>query len=200
MNLGFDLDEVISKTAHMAIDYCNYELGTNAKVEDLNHFWFQKNIFTANEEKQKAMCSAMTWAVHSEDMLATVKPYKNAVKCLNILNKSGHKIYIITKREHDFKDSTATWLCHNNIPFTKLVMTDGNEKGQHIKKYKLDCYVDDCLPNLEEMAQAQLRWRKGLMVLTRPWNSWLNFNPDIITRVNTWQDIIRNIEIGNRLK
>ncbi len=200
MNLGFDLDEVISKTAHMAVDYCNYELGTKIMVEDLVYFFFQENIFTADDVKQKAICNAMSWAIHSEAMLATSKPYKNAVKYLNLLNKLGHKIYIITKREQLFKDTTAVWLHRNNIPFNELVMTDGEEKSSYVKKYNLDCYVDDFLPNLEEMAQSQLRWRKGLMLFTRPWNSWMLTNPDIITRVNTWQDIMRKVEQGNRLK
>lgn len=200
MLLGFDLDEVICKTADMAFNYMNNEFESKISTDVLKHFYFDKNTYSTDATLNKAIADCLLWAVFDGRMLSTIEPYEDAVRILQRFRKMGHKIFIITKRELKHEGLTNMWLYKHNVPFDKLIVTDGAHKGVYAKMYNLDCFVDDLYSNLEEMSTYKHRWKKGLMLMTRRWNVDERIDYTKYTRVNSWVDIMRHIEIGNRFK
>jgi len=200
LNLGFDLDEVICKTAEMALHHLNDIFNYEYSFDALNNFCFEENSFSNKEDEQRIMVECLLWAIKDPVMMSSVKPYKEAVKAIKFLKHQGHKIFIVTKRGKDLKEITEKWLILNNVKYDKLIITDVKNKGDAILKYKLDCFVDDLEDNLYDLFKAQPRWNKGLMLLTKPWNVGEYIDKSKFIRVNNWQDILRNINVGNRLK
>lgn len=200
MNIGFDLDEVIAQTAKMALDHLNDVFECEYEFEALRSFNFSENSFSDEKEEQDAAVACLLWAIYDEKMLYRIKPYKEAVKALTTLNHRGHKIFIVTKRANSLKSMTGEWLRVNDIPFYKLVHTNDEPKSKYTLKYNLDCFVDDLESNLLDLYKNQARWKKGLMLMTRPWNEDNYIDRSKFIRVTNWADITRGIDIGNRLK
>lgn len=200
MNLGFDLDEVIGQTAQMAMDHMNEKFQCSFTTDILESFYFDENVYSEDPDEQKAAVETLLNAVFDVEMMATVKPFPNAAKVLQKLKHQGHKIFIITKRHAEHADMTARWLRKHNIPYDKLVVTHLQDKGVFAKRFQLDFFLDDLEENLYEMYYAQARWRKGLFLMTRPWNDGKYIDTSKITRLNNWSEVFKAISIGNRLK
>lgn len=200
MNLGFDLDEVIAKTAHMAINHLNTLYECELSIDIFENFWFKENTYSIDDTVNKAAIDSLEWSVRDEQMLSLVEPYTEAVRVLNIFRKMGHKIFIITKREKELKEMTTFWLHKHKIPFDKLIVTNHEPKSTFARKYRLDCFVDDLVSNLEDMYKGKAAWRKGLMLMTKPWNEKHYIDTSKFIRANDWNDILQNIQIRNRLK
>ncbi len=200
MNFGFDLDEVIAKTAHMAVGHLNDVFNCSYGIEVLKSFQFDENIFSENEEEQLAVVETLIWAVTDKKMMSSVKPYDDAVRVINDLKHQGHKIFIITKRPKEHTGMTSRWLHTHRVSFDKLVLTGLEDKGIFTKKLNLDCFVDDLEDNLYSMYNAKRRWNKGLILMTKPWNEDNVIDGSKFSRANDWVDIRKFLSIGNRLK
>lgn len=200
MHLGFDLDEVIAKTAHMAVDHLNtlYECGFGIDV--FENFRFNENSYSTDETVNEAAIKCLEWAVRDEQMLSTVDPYPEAIRTLNIFRRMGHKIFIITNRNKELKEITTLWLNKHRVPFDQLVLTDNEPKSTFARQYRLDCFVDDLIDNLEDMQKGKSPWRKGLVLMTRPWNEKKPIDATKFIRAYDWNDILQNVQIRNRLK
>lgn len=200
MNLGFDLDEVIAQTAQMALNHLNEVFECYYEFDALRSFQFSENFFSDKKVEQDAVVECLIWAVSDEKMMYKVKPYKEAVKALTLLKHQGHKIFIVTKRPSSMKSMTAEWLKVNDIPFNKLIHTNHKPKSEYTLKYSLDCFVDDLESNLLDLYKNQARWKKGLMLMTKPWNENDYIDRSKFIRVNNWTDVLKGVDIGNRLK
>jgi uncharacterized HAD superfamily protein len=200
MNLGFDLDEVIAQTAGMAVEYLNYKFDCKFGIEVFRNFKFEKNLYSGDFEKQRLAVEALTHAVTDKELMSTIKPYKEAIKVLNTLKRSGHKIFIITKREKALTGMTNSWLHKYNISFDKLVLTNTESKSSLAKQLKLDFFIDDLEDNLYEMYKAKARWKKGLVLMTRPWNENDYIDTSKFIRIEKWDEVLKIVSQGNRLK
>lgn len=200
MNLGFDLDEVIGQTAQMAINHMNDVFQCNFSTDILKSFYFDENEFSDDPDEQQAVVDTLLNAVFNRELMATVEPYPEAVKILNKLKHQGHKIFIITKRPTSDEEMTVNWLHTHNIPYDRLALTQHEGKGVAAKKFKLDFFVDDLEDNLYELYSSQARWSKGLFLMTRPWNRDNYIDTTRITRLDDWNDILKAVSIGNRLR
>lgn len=200
MNLGFDLDEVISHTATMSINHVNDIFECNLDINVFNEYWFDKNKYSDDPEIQKAAVECLEWTINDEKMMMSIEPVEDSIRVLNLFRKMGHKIFILTKRPDILKESTVKWLQQNRIPYDKLALTNGEGKDFWARRWKLDCFVDDLEENLYSMYNGKMRWRKGLMLMTRPWNENSYIDSSKFIRVNNWNDILQQIQIGNRLR
>ena len=200
MNLGFDLDEVIAKTAHMSVSHLNEIFECDLDIEVFENFWFRDNTYDEDERINTAAVQCLEWSVKDARMLSSVEPYPEAIKVLNIFRKMGHKIFIVTKREKYLKEDTVKWLHTHKIPFDKLIVTNHEPKSTFARKYRLDCFVDDLEENLEELYKNKATWKKGLMLMSRPWNVNRFIDKSKFIRVDNWNDVLKVIQVQNRFK
>ena len=125
------------------------------------------------------------------------EPVENAITVLQKLKRAGHKIYFITSRPKQNQPLTFKWLRQNDIPFDGLEVI-GHEypKGMYGHKLQLDMFVDDLEKHLESMLHYKKRWRKGLLLLDKPWN--MSYDGSRFVKVENWQEILRHVGIANR--
>ena len=198
MNLGFDFDEVIAQMSLMAINYANDALGTDYTIDVFKNFMFEDNLYFEDEEKQNTMIALLTEAINKEECTSGILPYDGAVKNLQRLKRQGHDIYIITRRPKNLFDVTSHWLLKHKIPCDKLVLTDNKCKGESAVRFRLDMFVDDLEQNLYDMYSNKNRWRKGLLLMTRPWNRDKYIDASKFIRIHTWDDILNQVNKKNR--
>lgn len=198
MRLGFDLDEVVVDLVTEMENYLGVNYGLEWTIHDFVKFDIMECNFHYEPEVNGRIQKDLKTMANDADFQFAAKPYPEAQKALQLLRKAGHKIVFITSRPKQNQPLTFRWLRQHDIPFDVLEVIGHDEpKGPYGLKYKLDMYVDDCLPHLESMWQYKKRWRKGLLLLDKPWNTEFVDKTKYL-RVQNWREILRHVGIANR--
>ncbi len=200
MRLGFDIDEVVCDL----ISYlCNY-LTENYRVSWEPGCWTTYSLIDCdysgcNDKKFNNRVAIDLWnRVFDLNFLMGCDAVKGAVKSLQLLKRHGHALHYITTREKDKEYLTIKWLQSKGIPFDSVHHVGSiGEKGALGKSLNLDFFVDDLEKNLSSMLSHKKRWKKGLVLLDKPWNS--NYYDDNkFIKLENWEQIIRHLGINNR--
>jgi len=198
MRLGFDLDEVVVDLTPEFEKYLAANYGIDWPAECFIYYNFNDCAFSHDEELNTRIIDDMNKVVREPDLLSQAEPVLDAREVLHKLRRIGHKLYFITSRPKQLQPATFKWLRNNDIPFDKLVVAGPSEpKGQYGLRFKLDMYVDDLEKNLESMWVYKKRWRKGLILLDRPWNN-AYYDGSRFIKLENWQEILRHVGIQNR--
>jgi len=151
-----------------------------------------------DKENNQKIIDDMLYRITQPDFMSEAAPYGEAVSVLTELKRRGHKIYFITSRPKQLQPDTFKWLRKHGIPFDGLkVLGKKIPKGVYGRNLHLDMFVDDLPENLESMWKFKRRWRKGLLLLDRPWNKG-KLDGTRFKRMNDWQDILRHVGVQNR--
>lgn len=206
MRLGFDLDGVVVNFQQGISDHLKEEFGIEWEESDFTEFWIEDTVFDPDNEKRNRKIQESCVRTMFEDMYQyKVPPYKDAVKAIKQLKKGGNTIHFITARHTEHRYETAKWLRKYKIPFDSLnhVGSDRDEgdhtveKGMIGRALNLDFYIDDEERHLESMIRYKKRWRKGLVLLDKPWNSAYIDGSKFI-RLKNWKEVLRHLGIQNR--
>jgi len=199
MRLGFDLDEVIVNLTAEFERYLKDTYKIEWPIDCFVSYHFDECVFVPDdEEKNNIVVADLLQQVKDPDVYLNAKPYKDAAQVLTELKRRGHKIYLISSRPKQLQPTTFKWLRNNDIPFDDLkVIGRSVPKGFYGRKLYLDSFVDDYEPNLESLLKYKSRWRKGLMLMDRPWNRG-SIDGSKFKRIHNWQEILRHIGISNR--
>lgn len=198
MHFGFDLDEVVVDLTKEIEEYLLVAYGIKWPVECFVKYDFLDCEFSDNEEENLRIRDELVHLVNNAEFQFTAKPVNKAQESLQAIKRAGHKIYFITCRPKQNQPLTFRWLRQNGIPFDGLYML-GNaaDKGHYAKLLRLDMYVDDLEKHLESMWSVKNRWRKGLLLLDKPWNSE-SIDGSKFKRVKSWKEILRHVGVQNR--
>lgn len=199
MRLGFDLDEVVVNLTAEFDKYLQEAHGIEWPAECFVSYSFEDCVFVPDDEEKNAeIVRDMLKQVSKPDLCSRAEPHEDAVRVLTELRRRGHKIYFISSRPKQLQPITFKWLRKHNVPFDDLkVIGQRVPKGAYGRKLHLDMFVDDLEINLESMLKFKRRWRKGLLLLNRPWNRG-PVDETKFVRVNNWQEILRHVGIQNR--
>jgi uncharacterized HAD superfamily protein len=200
MRLGFDVDEVICALCDVMVEWMNNEYGIDWCAEDFKIFALDKNIYSEDLEFNDKITAGLLDLVFDLDFQSTAEPTEGAPEFIKELKKRGHSIHYITCRKHGAEDVTAKWLREHNIPFDSvhhLGATLNVEKGMLGRALNLDFYMDDLEKHLLSMYVHKKRWRKGLMLWTRPWNEY-SLDTSKFARADKWADVLRHLGIHKR--
>ena len=142
MNIGVDIDNVLTNTTECVIDYINERIpNLNLKMEDIKDYWmesalppeFQWIVETAFEDKR---------------MWKNVKMIDGAAEVLEKLYKEGHAIYFATATTAENFRKKISFLSRNLSFFPEGYV---KQHAISIKKKQLlnvDVMIDDYLNNL----------------------------------------------------
>ena len=198
MKLGFDLDEVVVDLTTEFEKYLDINYGIEWPIECFVYYNFVKCVFHHDEEFNARIVEDMLKVANSAEFQYQAEPFPDAVDVLQRLKRAGHKIYFITSRPRQNQPLTFKWLRKYDIPFDGLeVIGHGEHKGFYGRRLNLDMFVDDLLKHLESMVAYKKRWRKGLLLLDKPWNNDYSDSTKF-TRVYNWKEILRHVGIANR--
>lgn len=200
MKLGFDIDEVVCDLTSCLTKYIKENYGCDWALEDWHDYDLGDYDYTGcgDEETNERIIADLWDRSYDFGFLNTCQPIEGAVKALKSLKKRGHTLHYITTREKGKEHLTISWLREHSIPFdTVHHVGHGGEKGFVGRALNLDFFVDDLEKNLKSMLRYKKRWKKGLVLLDKPWNRTL-YDGSKFIKLNNWKQIIRHIGIHNR--
>lgn len=148
MRIGLDLDNVI-------LDTDKYLLEEMLK-EDKN----KRNSGIINQNADYILSGMFDWSKDEIDSFLTnnmehvasiSKTFDNVKEYIDLLLSEGYEIYIITNRSSkQYKDpygTTIKSLKDNEINYTKLIVTETNNKVEECINNKIDIMFDDRYSN-----------------------------------------------------
>lgn len=148
MRIGLDIDNVILNTDEVLLEMF--------KEEDKH----KRNNGIVNIDADYIMSSMFDWTKEEiddflennmEEIAKSLIPLKNAKKYMDLLIKEGHELYLISNRAYpQYKNplkTTQDSLLKNGINYTKLILTDTNDKSREVLENKIDIFVDDRASN-----------------------------------------------------
>jgi len=160
MNIGIDIDGVLTdiQSYNMKHAPAFFLKKFGKEVKDAGKYDI-RDIFDCSQEELIAY-----WKKYLLRYAVTEPAYKNAKKVIRKFRKSGHKIYIITKRvftcQNDFLGKlmrfiVRNWLWRNGIRYDEIVFCDNDipdSKGTACRTKNIDIMIDDEIVNIEAIA------------------------------------------------
>ena len=144
MNIGIDIDNVISDYDNCFIEECLKHDKTlkNSGIINSN----SANIFGMFDwTPEEADCF---YRNNAERIAVNLKPVQHSKEYIDKLKADGHKIIIITARDNDDYINphtlTKTWLSENHICYDKLIITKTtSEKVEKCLENNINIMIDD---------------------------------------------------------
>jgi len=202
MRLGFDIDEVVCLLSQRIADELSeeYEL-TKKESLDLIFKFIEDYNFKINDVHGHVdeVTQFFLEKAYNEKTLLSAPVDKEAQKIIRMLKHNSHSIHFITSRSEAFKDITINWLRKNKLVFDSVHFVGHNgEKGQIARLLNLDFFLDDLEKSLYSLYKYKKRWRKGLCLLDKPWNT-AYIDGSKFLRLKNWKAVQRHLGIHNRI-
>jgi len=178
MNLGFDIDGVISDFVENFVKVVKKHYDVNLKEGDIYCHDLNLVLGIGKQERNRLI---------RETLSENLKLLPDVKETLQKLSSEGHQIVILTARFSNLIKVTKSWLKKKGIPYSQLIQLNEGEK--HLAKVDLDLVVED---NLED-AIGWSQKVKNVLVYDHPWNQSLNIK-GLVKRVYSWNDIYREIQ------
>lgn len=191
MNIGIDMDGVITDISRFIIDFgtkFRYENNINTEICE-NEYNEAKALGLTDEQSEKF------WNEYLPYYASKYAVRDFAPEVIKKLREHGHKIIIITARNEDglpketygtMKDMVKKWLNENQIEYDGLEFTVGSKLPYCIKN-DIDVMIEDSPYNILDIS-TQI----PILCFDNPYNKTLN--GDNITRVYSWYEILYKIE------
>ena len=205
MKLGFDIDGVVANTPLAMVTYINEKFNLNFTETVFKHHDVFSNTYVEDPEENEKIAGAMLKEVIlNADRMSKVEIYDDAVEAIRKLSRQ-HSIHFITSRPESQHQVTIKWLRANNIPFNTINSLGSDApgggkvgKGKTARSLNLDFFIDDSPTNLPDFYRYKKRWRKGIALLTKPWNENTTIDEGMFLRFNSWNEVIRHLGIHKR--
>ena len=178
MNIGFDIDGVISDFVKTFIELVEIKYGIKLNEEDI--YCHDLNLvlgITKNERNQ----------LITETLKKDLALNRGAKETLAKLFSEGHKIYLLTARYGALLEGTKTWLEKNGVTYSQLLHLCEGQK--YLADIDIDVIVEDCLLDALEWTQKT----KYVLLFDHPWNQTKNVKK-LVKRVRDWDEIYREIK------
>lgn len=196
MRIGFDLDEVVVSLTKEFEVYLKDKYNIYWPIEEFKFYGLNNCVYTDDKDRNKEIVAELMELADDPEFQLTAKPCEDAVRVLKAIKRTGHKIFFLSSRPKANYKNTILWLRKYNIPFDGVyIIGKQAEKGIYGRKLELDMYVDDLEFHLLNMYKHKRRWKKGLLLMSRPWNMD-SVDGSKIKRVENWESILRHVGIN----
>jgi uncharacterized HAD superfamily protein len=178
MNLGFDIDGVISDFVKSFAGVVKKHYGQIITEDDVYCHDLDLVLGITKEERNGLIRETL-----QEDLALNA----GARESIQKLYLNGHKIVILTARSRDLRKVTEDWLKSKSVSYSELIQLNEGEK--HLADVSLDVVVED---NLEDA----IGWSKKvrhILIYDHPWNQSFNVK-GLFKRVYNWNEILKEIE------
>lgn len=177
MNLGFDIDGVISDFVSTFIKLVYEKCKVTINENDI--YCHDLNLVLGIRKKD-------SYELIAETLKKDLALYSGAKETLEKLQLEGHKIYLLTARFGDLAEVTRLWLKEKGIPYTEILqLTEGKK---HQANINLDLIVEDCLLDALEWTQRV----NHILIFDHPWNQTKNVK-NLVKRVHSWDEIYKEV-------
>lgn len=148
MRIGIDIDNVILNTDEVLLEEFKKEDKNkrNKGIINKNADYLMSGMFDWSKEEVKSFLNE-----NMESIAKTLEPLENAKKYMDLLLEEGHELYLVSNRSYpQYKDALKTTedsLRKNGICYTKLILTETNDKSREVLENNIDIFVDDRFSN-----------------------------------------------------
>lgn len=185
MNIGIDIDNTITHTRELILDYVRIfaqENGLNTEV-DLGHYNLEDSLRWDMEVFKQFLTTYLS------DIYQYVVPKSYALEVIKDLHQR-HSIILITsrnQRNQTIKATTLEWLSRNQVEYDKLVMNN-TANMHHFSKLAscLDNNIDVMIEDHHELS-LELSGTIPVIMFDYPYNAHLDANN--IIRVRDWLEV-----------
>jgi hypothetical protein len=192
MNIGIDIDNTITNTREIILDYVlkfDQENGLQTKV-DLSQYSLEESLMWDAKLIKRFLKAYLA------DIYVSVRPKPYALEVIKDLHQH-HSIILITsrnQRDKSITESTLEWLSRHQLSYDKLVMNN-TENMHHFSKLAacMENNIDLMIEDHHDLA-LELSHKIKVLMFDYPYNAHLDVNN--ITRVKDWlevKDIITDI-------
>ena len=178
MNLGFDIDGVISDFVRTFIELVKKRYDLVIKEADIYCHDLDLVLGISKEERNELI---------RETLQENLALNADAKKTMEKLYSENHQIFILTARSQDLASVTKGWLKKKGIPYSQVIQLDEGKK--YLADVSLDLVVED---NLED-AIGWSQKVKNILIYDHPWNQSFNVK-GLFKRVYNWNEILKEIE------
>lgn len=193
MNIGIDIDGVLTDVVRYACDYgSKYFFEKYGKLDININAWSLKDMFNVTDEEDKKCWSTI---VENYSINEPARPFASEI--INKLKKEGNSIYIITARGTDNiynqkNNIVEEWLKYNKIYYDKLIFS--KEKLEICKKYNINIMIEDKKENINSIS-------KSIPVICFHENHNKELKSKNIYRAYSWYDVYyKYLIIKERIK
>ena len=181
MNLGFDIDGVISNFTTNFVDIIQNRYGVKLTGADMHSYDVSLVLGITKDEVADIV---------NETLKSDLPLNPLAKETIDKLNSEGHNIYILTARSDELTEYTLNWLKQKGIVYKDIFhLTSG-------KKNLVDVFIDLAVEdNLEEAIELTKKV-KHVLLFDQPWNKTKNVK-GLIKRVYSWSEVYEEIQKAN---
>ena len=191
MRIGLDIDNVILDTDSLILEEMIKEDKNkrNKGIINKNASYIFSGMFDwSKEEIEEFLINNM------ERIASNVKSIKDSKKYIDKLLEEENEIYLISNRAYPYYkeplNTTKDNLKKNNINYTKLILTDTNDKSKECLDLKIDIMFDDRASNCLKLKEKGINcYLVKTIYETRTFNN--------LEMVNNFEEIYLKIkEVG----
>jgi len=189
MRIAVDVDDVLTNTGKNFIEYHNRKFGTDLGPGQFYDSDYLKPFGFPREEAIKRILE------YIEQNTPQMVPMEGSREALQQM-KENHELIVITGRAENVMQITKEWI-KLNYPgiFTDFICTNvhqvngGDDKGKICKKHEVDVLIEDYLKYAHECVREGIR----VLLMKQPWNANKKIDNKLISRVSSWDDVLKEI-------
>ena len=194
LNIAFDLDDVLYPLLTEFIAWHNKIYHTTLQLSDFYIYDWARVLGCSYEE------SLHRYFAYHKQVSKDIEPVADAFASVNALKKKGHRLFIITARQHELEEHTREILASHLHLFEKIIFTNGYSrdgtpqlsKADICIREKIDVIIDDSARTAKQCSD------KGMRVLLFDFNKSYMWNKHIthplIMRVHNHQEVLLEIQ------
>ncbi len=192
MRIGVDIDDTLVDLVTPFTEFHNEAYGTSLRKADFITYATWQIVGGTHEDDLRKFAE-FDQTAHAKNM----KPMDGACAAIDVLSKV-HELCIITARPESFVSETHLWLREHfpekfkDIYFAQDYKTSAvtrQHKADFVTQLGVHMFIDDNMRYAEECAEVGTR----VLLFNQPWNQAPHL-PAGITRVHSWEEILRIIE------
>lgn len=179
MNLGFDIDGVISNFTIRFNEVIKQKYGIT--LTDSEMYSYEVNLVLGIPKGEVA-------EIIIDTLKSDLPLNPQAKETLDKLTAENHNIYLLTARSESLSHYTVSWLKEKAIPYKELYHLIEGQKC--LARVDIDLVVED---NLDEALELTKKV-KHVLIYDQPWNKTKNVK-GLLKRVHNWHEIYGEIQI-----
>jgi hypothetical protein len=178
MNLGFDIDGVISNFTERFKEVVQQHYGIS--LTENNMYCYDVDLVLGIPKEDVAN-------IVDETLRSNLPLVPLAKETLDKLHSEGHRIYLLTARSNALISSTSTWLKEKGIPYDEIYFLAMGKK--RLADVHVDLVVEDSLEEALELTKKV----KNVLLFDQTWNRTVNVK-GLLKRVYSWPQIYEEIQ------
>jgi uncharacterized HAD superfamily protein len=187
-----DVDDVLACTTEGLVQLVRTRHGRDVQLEDVHDFDLRVS-FDLSEAEHDAFLDA----AHTSDFLEQLAEFPGCRRVVGHWSESGYAIHVVTGRPPSALEATQRWLATQQIPHDVVTCVDkygrhgeapGSQSLSSLASSSYALVVEDSADMARFFAEET---GASVALMDRPWNRSAGPLPKRITRVRSWDDILR---------